>query len=361
MIGEAELQELAGYESKESPVLSLYLDTDLTQQPKEKCKLVLRDLLKQVADAASDKDVSRIGTFFDLEYDWQAKGVALFSSVDQGLWRAYPLAVPIDNEIHAGAKFYAKCLVQLLDVYSRYCVVLVDRAKARFFLVHLGQIIDKSEWVGEDVKWHKQGGWSAARYQRHVDKQAEQNLKMAAKTMTRFCKKSACRRIILGGAEDTLVQYREMLPKALQRLVIGTLSVDVTAPAVEVIERSTDLIRAEEQRGTRQLVEDMITATAKGGGAVTGLADTFYAAHEGRIHTLVVEKGLEAEGYLCDGCGYVSAEPTKCPFCGGKPHLVHHAVNRVVHRVVDAGGTMKTVEDNEALVKAGRIGAILRY
>jgi len=361
MISEAELLELARYESKESPVLSLYLDTDLTQQSKEKCKLVLRDLLKQVADAASAKDVSRIGTFFDLEYDWQAKGVALFSSADQGLWRAYPLAVPIENEIYAGLKFYAKSLVQLLDVYSRYCVALVDRAKARFFLVHLGQIIDKSEWVGEDVKWHKQGGWSASRFQRHVDKQVEQNLKLAAEATTRFCEKSACRRIILGGAEDTLVQYRGMLPKALQKLVIGTLSVDVTAPAVEVIERYTDLIQAEEQRRTRQLVEDMITATAKGGGAVTGLADTFYAAHEGRIHTLVVEKDLEVEGYLCDGCGYVSVQPTKCPFCGGKPHLVHHAVNRVVHRVVDAGGTMKTVKDNEALMKAGHIGAILRY
>ncbi|MGC8787212.1 MAG: hypothetical protein ACP5Q1_07280, partial [Anaerolineae bacterium] len=81
-----------------------------------------------------------------------------------------------------------------------------------------------------------------------------------------------------------------------------------------------------------------------------------------RVHILVVEKGFEADGYLCDGCQYISAEPiAKCPFCGGKLHKIHGAVNRVVQRVIEAGGKVETVSDNEALAKAGHIGAILRY
>ncbi|MGQ9492876.1 MAG: hypothetical protein ACUVR2_03855 [Anaerolineae bacterium] len=77
---------------------------------------------------------------------------------------------------------------------------------------------------------------------------------------------------------------------------------------------------------------------------------------------MVVEKGFETEGYLCDGCQYISAEPiTKCPFCGGKPHPIHGAVNRVVQRVIEAGGKVETVTENENLAQAGHIGAILRY
>ena len=362
MISETELQELAGVESKGSPVLSLYLDTDLTQQPKERCKLVLREWLEKVEDSVSDKDLSRIQRFFDLEYDWQAKGVAIFSSADQELWHVYPLAVPIGSEIHAGDRAYLRPLTQLLDVYDRYGVALVDREGARFFLIHLGQIEEKGEWVGESLKRHKQGGWSASRYQRHVEKQAEQNLKTAAESTVRFCRENDCRRVILGGSEETLSRFQEMLPKALRKQVVGTVSVDVTASPAEVMEHSAELIQAVERERGQKLVDDVITAASKGEGAVMGLADAFYVAHEGRVHTLVVEKDLEADGYLRDGCHYISAEPiTKCPFCGGKPHLIHKAVNRVIYRVVEAGGKVKMVDDNEALARAGHIGAILRY
>jgi peptide subunit release factor 1 (eRF1) len=362
VISESELQELAGLESQGLPVLSLYLDTDLTQQPKGKCRLVLRDLLDRVEGLASGKDLEKVQAFFDLEYDWQARGVVVFSAADQELWRVYPLAVPIESEIHSGDRFYLKPLTQLLDTYGRYGVILVDRESARFFLMHLGQIEKKSTWTGEDLKRHKQGGWSAARYQRHVDNLAEQNLKMAAEATTRFCRENSCRCIILGGSEETVSQFEEILPKALRKQVVGVLSVDVEAPAAEVMQLSTELIRSEEQHRAQNLVEDTITAAAKGEGAVTGTADTFYVAHEGRIHTLVVEKDFETDGYLCDGCGYISAEPiTKCPFCGGKPRLVRKAVNRVVQRVLEAGGKVRTVDASEALEKAGHMGAILRY
>ncbi len=362
MITEKELQELASFVSEGPPALSLYLDTDLTQQPKEKCKLILRDLLDKVKESASDKDVAQIERFFDLEYDWQAKGVAIFSAANQGFWRVYPLAAHIESEAHTGDKLYLKPLSHFLDHYDRYGIVLVDRESARFFLLHLGQIEEKSEWVGQDLKRHKQGGFAAARYQRHVDKQAEQNLKMAAEATMRFCQDNRCKGLILGGADETVARFRDMLPKVLQKQVVGTLVLDMIAPASEVMERATELIRSEENERQQKLVENVITAAAKGAGAVTGLADTFYVAHQGRVHTLVVERGFETDGYLCDGCQYVSAEPiTKCPFCGGKPHKIHGAVNRVVQRVIEVGGKVETVTNSDALAKAGHIGAILRY
>jgi len=359
VINENELQDLGSVTIK-SPVLSLYLNTDLSQQSKEKCKLVLRDLLDRVGDAAP-LDASKVDKFFDLEYDWQARGVAIFSAVEQGFWRVYPLALPIESEAHTGG-LYLKPLAQLLDQYNRHGVVLVDREGARFFVIHMGQIDESSEWTGTDLKRHKQGGWAAARYQRHVDKQAEQNLKGAAEATVRFCEENGCDRIILGGSEETLPVFRGMLPKALQKRVVGSLGIDMAAPATEVMARSADLIAEQEPLAEQSLLEKLVTATAKGGGAVTGLADSFYAAHEGRVHTLVVERDFEADGYLCDGCNYISAEPIKtCPFCGGEPHLIHGAIDRVVQRVMEAGGKVKTMAPNETLAKMGHVGAILRY
>jgi peptide subunit release factor 1 (eRF1) len=195
-----------------------------------------------------------------------------------------------------------------------------------------------------------------------VDAQAQQNLKRVAEATARFCADNLCDRLILGGSDDTLPRFRSMLPKALQKQIVGTLSLDMTASASEVIARSAELLATEEREREKKLVEDLITVAAKGASAVTGLADTFYVAHQGRVHTLVLERGFETNGYLCDGCGYVSAEPiTKCPFCGGKPHAIEGAVNRVVEKVIESGGKVETVAANEALAKAGHVGAILRY
>jgi peptide chain release factor subunit 1 len=362
VIDEKELQDLASVESQKTSALSLYLNTDLTQQPKEQCKLVLRDLLTKVGGSASAQDMAKVKQFFDLEYDWQGKGVAIFSAAEQGLWRVYPLALPIVSEAHTGDRLYLKPLTQLLDEFDRYGLVLVDRERARFFLARLGQIEEKSEWVGQDLKRHKQGGSAATRLQRHVDVQAEQNLKVAAEETVRFCKENRCNRIILSGSDQTLVQFQALLPKALQKQIVGTVALDMDVSATEALLRSIALVEAGEQERDEKLVESLITAAAKGAGAVTGLADTFYLAHQGRVHTLVLEKGFEAEGYLCAGCGYVSAEPIlKCPFCGGKPEKVQEAVDRVVQKVIDTGGKVEIVSENRALSKAGHVGAVLRY
>ena len=361
MISEKELQELTGLNAG-APVLSLFLNTDLSQQSKEKCKLVLRDLLERVKSSAAAEDVAKMATFFDLEYDWQGKGVAIFSASKSEFWRVYPLAVPIQSEAHTGEQPYIRPLTQIFNDYPRYGVALVDQEGARLFLIHLGQIEEKAGWTGQDLKRHKQGGFSAARFQRRVDQQAQQNLKNAAETTVRFCEENQCSFLILSGSGDTLPRFRAMLPKALQKQIVGTLGLDVTAPASEVMVHASKLIVQEQSQREQQLVEDLVTATAKGGGAVIGLADTFYNAHQGRVHTLVLERGFEANGYLCPGCGYVSSEPiTKCPFCGGKPEPVEGAVNRVVQKVIQSGGKVETVATSEALTKAGHIGAILRY
>ncbi len=362
MVNGNELRELAGFVSKGSPVLSLYLNTDLTQEPKEKCKLVLRELLERVQHVASQDDIAKIERFFDLEYDWQARGVAIFSAADQGFWRAYPLAFAVESEVQAGELLDLRPLAQLLGEHERYGVVLVDRESARFFLARLGHIEETSEWVGQDLKRHKQGGFAAARFQRHVDKQAEQNLKLIAEATDHFCRDHECRRIILGGADETIAQFQPMLPKALRSRVTGTLPLDMAASPTEVLERTTGLMESEEDKRRQQLVEELVTAAAKGGEAVTGLADTLYVAHQGRARTLVVEKGFEVAGYLCADCGYVSVDPiSSCPLCGGKPHKIADVVNRVIQQVILAGGSVETVTESEALVGAGHIGAVLRY
>jgi peptide chain release factor subunit 1 len=371
MISEKELQELVDFHTKESSVLSLYLNVDPTQHTKDEYKLTLKSMLKGVAKEAPAKDLAEVEKYFDFQYDWQGKGVAIFSCLEEDFWRAYPLAVPIENHVFVADSPYIKPLTDVLNEYERYGVVLVDREGARLLLFHQGELEETDGTLGEEVKRTKHGGGSAAgrrggltaRTSRHEEEITQRNLKEAAELTARFCEGGRCSRIILGGTDETLTQFQGLLPKELQEQVVGGIPLDMAASETEVRDRSLEVIQEVDRRRKEELVEQLITAaTSKGGHGALGLDDTLAVVQEGRAHILVVAEGYVATGYGCQNCGYIAAHELKeCPFCGGKMAPIEDTVNTIVRKAIESGVEVEVIKGCAALEKAGSIGAILRY
>jgi len=258
VIKKQDLRELVDFVGDK--VVSLYLNTDLSRESKEKCKLVLREHLGKIDGEALSQDLDRIERFFGFEYDWQGRGVVVFSCQAQGFWRAYSLPVPVPDGAFVADRPHVKPLVYLADKFGSYGVVIVRG----------GRVLVESETTGEEIKHHKQGGWSQARYQRWVDGQAAQNLKQAAEEAEQFLKNEDCQRVILGGTETNLAQFQDLLPKYLQERIAGTFSVGRTTGIDDILERSWEIMRQVEREEEQKLVEEMITAARKGGlGPVT--------------------------------------------------------------------------------------------
>lgn len=361
MISEQDLRELVGFTGDK--VVSLYLNTDLSRESKEKCRLLLREHLGKIEEEASSQDIDRIESFFGFEYDWQGRGVAVFSCQTQGFWRAYSLPVPLVSGAFVADMPHVRPLADLVDKFGSYGVVIVDREGVRMFHIRGGRVQEESEASGEEVKRHKQGGWAQARYQRWVDGQAAQNLKQAAEDAARFLKTEGCQRVILGGTEANLAQFREMLPKHLQERIAGTFSVGRMTAIDDILERSWEIMQRVEREKEEKLVEEMITAARKGGAGATGLADTLYRLHEGRVRVMLVAEGFSAPGYSCSACGYVAAEDTpRCLFCGGEDSRpVEDAVNYAIHKAMETGAKVEIASGNRSLEETGGIGAILRF
>jgi peptide chain release factor subunit 1 len=131
---ERDLSELVEFRSDDTPVLSLYLNVDPTQQTTDQYKLTLRSMLKDVAGEATPVDIEAIERYFDFEYDWQGKGVVVFTCQAETFWRSYSLAVPVHNYTYVSHRPYIKPLTDVLDAYGRYCVILVDSEGSRMFL-----------------------------------------------------------------------------------------------------------------------------------------------------------------------------------------------------------------------------------
>ena len=365
MLTDSALQELLTYASP-APVLSVYLNTDMAEGNADVYKLHLRTLLKEID---LPKDVAVILEYFEHERQWTGRSIAMFSSAPQGFFRAYPLAVPIRSRLFVGDQPYVKPLADILDAYAGYGVVLVDKQGARLFLFHLGELKEQEGFLGESVRHTKRGGASSllgrrggtAGQTRYTEEVTDRNIKVSVEFAVRFFDENRVRRILIGGTDDNVSRFRTLLPKAWQSLIVGTFAMSMNANHTEVQAHTIRIVQEAEHHREIRLIDQMITAAAKGGNGVVSIDDTLSAVHEGRVQTLIVREGYRSMGYQCQGCGYLTTQQVQtCPFCGKDFAQIKDAVEMAVRRVMRDGGEVQIVRDNPQLEQVG-IGGLLRY
>lgn len=365
MFTDSVLRELLDYSSP-TPVLSVYLNTDMDKGGADALKLRLRTMLKEVK---LPDDEAAILKYFELEREWTGRSIAMFSCAAQNYFRAFPIAVPVRSRVFAGDQPYVKPLADLLDAYGGYGVALVDIQGARLFQFHLGELKEQESILGEEVRHTKRGGATSifgrlggiGGKARHSAEMIERNLKESAGFAARFFEENHIRRILIGGTDKNVNQFQSYLPKTWQSLVVGTFPISMAARPDEVQEKAFEIGQQAERRREMRMVESLITSAAKGTGGVVRLEDTLSAVHDGRIQTLIVREGYRAEGFQCQGCDYITTqELDDCPYCGKPFTQIKDAIEMAVRKVMQDGGEVEIVYENPKLEEIG-IGGVLRY
>lgn len=367
MFSQKDLTELLEYHPGQ-PVLSVYLNTDPTAGAADAYKLRLRQMLKEFEDDLPD-DTSAVHRYIEHEFDWSGRGLAIFSHAEDGFLRTFTLQVPVRDRARALDRPYVKPLVDVIENFGHYGVALVDQRSARFFHFHMGTLEEGQGFEGEEIRRTKVGGsqipggrGSASPAAYYVSEVADRNLKEAARTAARFFKEKNVRRVLVGGTDETVPQFIDELPKQWRSLIVGTFSIEMNTGATQVQEQAMAVARQAERKKEARLVQQIVTAAAKGGEGVVGLDETLGAVHDGRVQTLAISEGFRAPGYRCRGCLYISGfELEACPFCGGEFETIEDAVELAVYKVIKSGGEVEVMRDNPTLEKAGRIAALLRY
>lgn len=368
MFSKDDLQQLAEYQGQH-PVLSLTLNVDPTRRTRDEYRLTLRHLLHSISGRANG-DAQRIEAFFDHEYDWSGRGLAIFSNQQENLWKVYSLAVPIGDSIVIGAKPYITPLANLWDAYGGFVAAIADRQGARFVFVQLGEIVDGEGVLGEEVRRTKSGiGTTPTGRRRNSDaptdrKEAtkiKRNLKDAATALAAFCDKHTPRYIVLGGSAEVLNDLRDQLPPAWAGRVIGNFAADIDEADLAIRDRAMTVVEAYEARREAELADAAITAAAKGNHGAARLGDVLRAAHAGQVQTLLIAEGFQSPGYRCGQCGYLSAQSmARCPYCGGTFAEIPDAVEAVISKVLEQKGRVEIVCGHRGLTEVG-IAAVLRY
>lgn len=344
-----------------SPILSVYLNVDPDRRSVDRNKLALRNLLNKTEGAPAD-DVKRIQNYLEMGYNRQGRSLVIFSCAAQNFWLAKSYMVPVEDAVYIGRRANVRQLAQMMDTYDSYGVIHVDQEGARLYLFTMGTLEAADGYLGEEVKLHKAGGWSSARYQRHETGVARHNLQDAAEMAEEFYRANNTRHLLLAGTEKNVARFQELLSHRLRAMVVGRFAADANATAVEISEKALKLAHGAAANEGQALADQVITTVHKGGAAVAGLAQVLTAVQEGRALHVIVLSDFSRHAYRFVDSGHILLDLGDDKELGsGRVQELPDGVESVLRRAIAQGVGVTILDHHDGLAKLGEIAALTRY
>ena len=237
------MEVLAALEPCPYPFISLYLDLTPNQNGREDHQQFVRKVLKDRAAAfkqesperqSFDGDAARISQYLESEVDKSWQGLAIFACGGGEFFEAIPLEAPFENQmLFIGSVPHLYPLAKLIDTFPRYAAVLLDTNKARILVFSLAATERDEKIQNEKTRRSKKGGWSQARYQRHLENYHVQHIKEVVDTLDKIVREENIQHIVVAGEEVAMPIFREQLPKQLQEKLVDEVALQRNACGVE--------------------------------------------------------------------------------------------------------------------------------
>src|SRR3954453_8749702 len=284
------LRRLAELRPESGKVVSIYLNLDPTEFASGAARATaVNSVLDEASRAAREEDpsvredVERIRDVFK-NFDFQgAHGVAVFAAASESLLEVIKLPRTVDNAVVIDESPFIEPLAEVQSA-TLYGVVLVNRQVARIFRGSRDRL-DEAARVDDQVhRRHDQGGWSQARYQRSVDKEAQDHLKNASEELLRRHKRRPFDALFVGAPEAIFKDFCEQLHPYLKERVVGRVEVDVEhTNGDDVQQAAEESITAYERKLEKGALDRVVEGTRAGGRGAAGLEETLTALNEQRV------------------------------------------------------------------------------
>ncbi|HFD40631.1 MAG TPA: hypothetical protein ENJ31_12380 [Anaerolineae bacterium] len=113
MIPERDLELLRSFDSRESVALSVYLRLDTPAYRDSAYDVFLQQVQARLDECgaaeecrrALQEDMEIVGLYLKTNGHRQHAGLVIFSCAAELFWRAYPLSVPVPNQVTVGPRF----------------------------------------------------------------------------------------------------------------------------------------------------------------------------------------------------------------------------------------------------------------
>jgi peptide chain release factor subunit 1 len=372
-----ELRDLARFEAEKGCAISLYLDLDPRVTPTPAGAATrLHSLLDEAAkgDGANRRelthdqraglkaDFARIRDFYAGEFSRDgARGLAIFSSGPDNIWRTLPLTEAVPDEVKVNRRLYLAPLVPLVGRGEGALVVVVGREQGRFYRLRGGRLEDFADHTEDAPGRHDQGGWSQSRYQRHIETLVQEHLRDVAEVLDRLVRRLGTVQVVVIASEESRAEFEEMLSHEVRAAISGWTSAEAHASPAELLELAAPVLESYRSQREQETVERWHDEVGRNGRATAGWEQTLEAASDARVELLLFQDGTDHKASRCPHCGRVAVGGGKCPLDGTSMEEFDEGLDLAVHQTLVHGGRVWAVRDRHDLEPVEGIGALLRY
>jgi peptide chain release factor subunit 1 len=369
------LRELARFHSPSECAISLYVDLDPAVTPTPtvadtRVSSLLSDAGKRI-DAKRERlthqereglerDLGRIREFYDNEFERDgARGVAVFVSGDY--WSTLSLPDPVPDVVDLGRGFNIGPLAPHVGRGDGTLVAFVGRERGQLFRLVAGRLREVVDRTEEQPGRHDQGGWSQARYQRHIENLVAEHLREVASELDQVVRNLEGPKVVVVGSDETRSEFIEALPHEVKNALVGTTEAEAHVDANGLLAVVQPLLEEAAVADERAAIERWRERAAKGTRASSGWAETLEAASDARVELLLYDEGANKPAHECPKCGRASLEGGECPLDGTPLEPRDSGFDLAVHQTLLHGGSLLAVRHHVDLGPVEGLAALLRF
>jgi hypothetical protein len=367
------LSRLEAIESRDVPILSVYLDLRPGVTEMRTVTPRLRDLLYPIRDTSTEighrageclKDsIDRVLDQAPILEREVGHGVAIFVCPPLRLDEHLVVSHRVWDRAIAGDRPYLRPLRAVLDAARPTATVVVDARKASILVTALGEMVSYEVIPGEEVRKANFGGWFAleeTKSRRAAEHARYRLYRVTAERLAVLRRTVGIQAIFVGGMNRTVDEFLGFLGAPDRELLDETFVVDVhTLSDAELQAKAVELATVWEQRRESALADRIVDEAAAGHRAVVGLSGTLAAANHHAVAELLIEGAHVTPGWCCSGCGALALHGPVCIICGGPSEPVADIVEELATAVVDDGGLV--AHGTGTAIDGDLVGASLRF
>lgn len=377
-----QLDRLAAFEPVPYPVVSLYLNTQPGQTGRDQFQTFVRkefSARSRTYPAHSpereclEQDLDRISKYLETELQPSANGVAIFACSAGEFFEAVQLTAPIEQHwLYIGDRPHLYPLARVESLYPSYAVVLANTNTARILVVSTGEVVTDKEITGTRTRRTTQGGWSQARFQRHIENFHLQHAKEVIDALDRIVQAENIQNIVIAGDEVIVPLLREQMPKHFAGRIVDHIRVDRDGSLDDVVKTSLEAMQRAREQSERDKVEDALGGYRAGGLGVVGPEDTLDALVKGQVDELLVAANLKELQALSGGKSEAGVaneaalqEPMVEPVLAGEaaaaPAETVRLADELVAKAAQTSARITFIQDPDLLSAYGGVAALLRF
>ena len=263
-------------------------------------------------------------------------GLAMFSCAAGNLFAVVRSATAFDNRVIYGKRPALFQLARLVDEFEPAVVAVADTNTLRLFVVQFGGFEEVAGRDEDSINFQKRstGGWSQARYQRHIQKHREDFAGEAAEAIRDLMEREGATRLVLAGDEVVIPLLQAALPPdLLDRLAGDALRIHIRASKAEVEGEVAEVLAAAEERDSAAVADVLVGEVLADDLGVAGVADSRAALKAGAGEVLVIADGFETADVR----------------------------NELTRLALQTGADVEVVSGHDGLDALGGVGVLLRY